>query len=455
MAIQYDYDFFVIGAGSGGTRAARMAASYGKKTAIAEEYRAGGTCVIRGCVPKKLYANASHFGDEFDIARFYGYDVPNNIPFNWSVLQKNKNTEIARLENIYQNLLKNSGVEFFADVACFISEHEILLKNSNRIITAEKILIATGAKPRSLLIDNVDIGINSNDIFNLDSLPTEILIYGAGYIAVEFAGILHGLGVDVTIAFRGNCLLKEFDSGLVDRLTATYFSRGIKLLPHTPLENISVHNGIISVKDADKTYSFKHLLNTIGRIPNSNHLNLEKIGVQTDDNGRIITDNHFATSVKNIFAIGDVANTINLTPVAIQEAMCLTQTLFTKTPKAINYNHIPTAVFSNPEIGTVGLTEKQATESGYACKIFESDFRSLKYSITDKQTRNFMKLIIDNKTDIILGVHLFGDLSAELIQLMGITVTAGLTKQDLDNTMAVHPTISEELVTMRTPSRII
>jgi glutathione reductase (NADPH) len=453
--MQFDYDFFVIGAGSGGTRAARMAASYGQKTAIAEEYRAGGTCVIRGCVPKKLYANASHFRHEFDVARSYGHDVPDNIPFDWSVLQKNKNTEISRLENIYQNLLKNSGVEFFADNASFVSEHEILLKNSNKIITAKNILIATGAKPRPLVIDGEHIGINSNDIFNLDSLPNTILIYGAGYIAVEFAGILQGLGVDVTIAFRGDTLLKEFDSGLIEKLTAEYLAKGIKLFPNTPLESLTVKNNNVTINKDAKTYSFDTLLNTIGRIPNSSHLNLNAIGIKTDDNGKIITDTHFATNIKHIFAIGDVANSVNLTPVAIQEAMCLTQSLFTQTPRQMNYNTIATAVFSSPEIGTVGLSEHQAIQKGHTCKIFESSFRSLKYSITDKQTRHFMKLIIDDKTDKILGVHLFGDMSAELIQLLGIAVTAGLTKQDLDNTMAVHPTIAEELVTMRSVSRLI
>lgn len=453
--MQFDYDFFVIGAGSGGTRAARMAASYGQKTAIAEEYRAGGTCVIRGCVPKKLYVNAASYADDFDVARFYGHDIPHNIPFDWSVLQNNKNTEISRLENIYQNLLKNSGVEFISQSASFISDHEILLKNSNKIITAKKILIATGAKPRPLLINGTEFGITSNDIFNLETLPKTILIYGAGYIATEFAGILNGLGVDVTIAFRGDTLLKGFDSDLVSRLTDAYTNKGIKLLPNTPLEALSILDNHVIIKTPKNTVSFEALLNTIGRIPNSGHLNLGAIGIKTDDNGKIITDTHFATSINHIYAIGDVANTVNLTPVAIQEAMCLTQTLFTDNPKQMNYDIIPTAVFSLPEIGTVGLTEHQAITQGHSLKIFESDFRSLKYSITTKQKRNFMKVIVDNQTDKVLGVHLLGDMSAELIQLMGVVVTAGLTKTHLDNTMAVHPSIAEELVTMRTPTRII
>lgn len=455
MADTFDYDFFVIGAGSGGTRAARMAASKGIKTGIAEEYRAGGTCVIRGCVPKKIYSYASHFSDDFDIARFYGYDVPKNIAFDWTVLQKNKNTEIARLQGIYHNLLKNSGVDFIADSATFVSQHGILLKKSNKIITAKNILIATGGKPRPLKINNIEVGITSNDIFNLETLPDKILIYGGGYIAVEFAGIFHGLGVNVTLAYRGDRLLKEFDYDLSDKLTQEYYAKGITLIPNTTLEKLSLRDNIVTLIHEDKTLEFTTVLNTIGRIPNSDSLNLDKIGIQTDDDGKIITDKHFATHIKTIFAIGDVANKINLTPVAIQEAMCLTQTLFTDTPQIMDYDTIPAAVFCNPEIGTVGLSEQQALEKGYNLKIFESNFRSLKYSLTDKKTRHFMKLIIDNKTDIILGVHLFGADSAELIQLIAIAVKAQLTKQQLDNTMAVHPTISEELVTMRTPSRII
>ncbi len=455
MSTRFDYDFFVIGAGSGGTRAARMAATKGVKTAIAEEYRAGGTCVIRGCVPKKIYSYASHFHDEFDVARFYGHNIPDTISFDWSILQKNKNSEISRLEGIYQNLLKNSGVDFIADSASFISNHEILLKNSNKIITAQNILIATGGKPRPLKIKDTEIGITSDDIFNLETLPDKILIYGSSYIAVEFAGILHGLGVDVTIAYRGERLLKEFDHDLSEKLTQEYLSIGITLIPNTPLENLSIKGNTVSVYHNHKKLEFTHILNTIGRIPNSNNLNLTNIGIQTDDTGRIITDEKFTTNVDNIYAIGDVSNKVNLTPVAIAEAMCLTQTLFTDAPKIMDYNLIPTAVFSNPEIGTVGLSEQQAITQGYRIKIFESHFRPLKYVMTKKQTRHFMKLIVDNHTDIILGVHLFGSDSAELIQLMGVIVKAKLTKQHLDDTMAVHPTIAEELVTMRTPTRIV
>jgi glutathione reductase (NADPH) len=455
MSHHFDYDFFVIGAGSGGTRAARMAATKGIKTAIAEEYRAGGTCVIRGCVPKKLYSYASHFSDEFDIARFYGHDVPNTIPFDWKILQKNKNTEIARLEGIYQNLLKNSGVDFISDSASFVSNHEILLKNGNKIITAKNILIATGGTPRPLKIDNKVVGITSNDIFNLEALPERILIYGSGYIAVEFAGILHGLGVNVTIAYRGDRLLKEFDHDLSDKLTQEYISKGITLIPNTALDTLSLDGNCVTLVHDNQLLKFSTILNTIGRIPNSDTLNLNAIGIKTAENGKIITNENFATNINNIFAIGDVANTVNLTPVAIAEAMCLTQTLFTDTPKIMDYDTIATAVFSNPEIGTVGFSEQQAIEKGYSIKIFESSFRQLKYSVTDKQTRHFMKLIVDNHTDIVLGVHLLGSDSAELIQLMGVIVKAKLTKRQLDDTMAVHPTLAEELVTMRTPSRII
>lgn len=455
MSDTFDYDFFVIGAGSGGTRAARMAASYGAKTAIAEAYRAGGTCVIQGCVPKKLYTYAANFKDEFDISQFYGYQTPENIPFDWSILQKNKNTEITRLENIYQNLLKNSGVTFFSDTACFLSNHEILLKNSNKIITAKNILIATGAKPRPLIVNNTEVGLTSNDIFKLETLPKNILIYGSGYIAVEFAGILHNLGVAVTMAYRSETILSQFDTDLSNRLTQEYISKGIKLIPNTSLDRLCFNGKTVTIDYNNEVLIFDTLLNTIGRIPNIDGLNLDKIGIKTDNEGRVITDSKFSTHIKNIYAIGDVGNKINLTPVAIQEAMCLTQTLFTDTPKIMDYNHIPTAVFSSPEIGTIGLTEEQALTQGYTVKIFESDFRPMKYSLTNKKTRSYIKIIIDNKSDKILGVHLFGYDSAEMIQLIGVAVKAGLTKKDLDNTMAVHPTIAEEIVTMRTPTRIV
>ncbi|MFT6084479.1 MAG: glutathione reductase (NADPH), partial [Alphaproteobacteria bacterium] len=348
MKTTFDYDFFVIGAGSGGTRAARMAASKGIKTGIAEASRAGGTCVIRGCVPKKLYSYAAHFNDDFDTARFYGYDVPKNIAFDWTKLQENKNKEIARLEGIYQKLLKNSGVTFIEDTASFLSPHEILLKNTNKVITANKILIATGAKPRPLQIDGIETGFNSDDIFGFDTLPKEILIYGAGYIAVEFAGILHGLGVKVTLAYRSSHLLKNFDHDLSKKLEAVYLNKGITLIPNTPLDQLSLDNGSVIVPHGDKHLKFDTVFNTIGRVPNINGLNLDVIGVDTDKNGTIITNHNFATSIDTIFAIGDVANHANLTPVAIQEAMCLTQTLFDAPPQQMDYETIPTAVFSNP-----------------------------------------------------------------------------------------------------------
>lgn len=453
--MKYDYDFFVIGAGSGGTRAARMAATQGIKTAIAEEYRAGGTCVIRGCVPKKLLSYAAQFHDSFGVAKSYGYQVPENIPFSWHELQTNVQTEVTRLENIYKKLLNNAGVEFFADSASLVSDNEIFLKNSAKTITAKKILIATGAKPRPLMVEGRQVGITSDDIFQIKKLPQNLLIYGAGYIAVEFAGILHNLGVDVTLAFRGNKLLKNFDYDLSLKLEEEYTTRGIKILKNIVINDISVDNGAVFIKQNERIYEFDSIFNTIGRIPNTNSLELEKLGIETDPSGSIITDRNFKTNIDSIYAIGDVANKHNLTPVAIQEAMCLTQSLFDTPPLIMDYETIPTAVFSNPEIGTVGLSEQQAMDLGYKLNIFETSFRSMKLTLSDKQTRQYYKLIVDQKTDKVLGVHLFGYDSAELIQVVGIAVKAGLTKKQFDDTMAVHPTASEELVTLRSVSRVV
>jgi len=451
MKKNFDYDFFVIGAGSGGTRAARMAASKGIKTGIAEASRAGGTCVIRGCVPKKIYAYAAMLKDYFEIAPAYGYDMPQNPIFNWEILQNNKDNEIQRLEGIYQKLLMNSGCDFIQDHASFKSEHEIYLKHSKKIVTANKILIATGAAPRPLEINGQSIGFNSDDIFNFKTLPKKTLIYGSGYIAVEFAGILNALGTEVTIAYRSNHLLKNFDHDVSQRLENIYLSKNIRLIPNTPLDSIKIDHNQIIVQDNQEILKFDTIFNTIGRIPNIHNLGLEQANINVNPNGSIITNDDFSTNIENIYAIGDVSNKINLTPVAIQEAMCLTQNLFDTHPAKMDYDLIPTAVFSNPEIGTVGLTEKQAIEKEYTYQIFESDFRPLKYSITDKQIRNYMKVIVDQKTDIVIGVHLIGPESAEMIQLVGIAVKAKLTKKQFDDTMAVHPTSAEELVTMRTP----
>ncbi len=442
----YDYQLFVIGAGSGGVRAARMSAQYGAKTVIAEEYRIGGTCVIRGCVPKKLFVYASHFAEEFSDAASFGWQL--DIPrFNWPTLLANKDKEIARLEKIYQRNLDAAGVEIIQERAELLDVHTI--KIGDRQITAEYILIATGSTPFMPDIAGKAHAISSNEAFHLDSLPSHITIAGGGYIAVEFAGIFNGLGVDVTLVHRGDKILRGFDDDIRSHLQAEMVKKGIKIRLNTQIMAIEkTAKGFDVCLSDDSTQTTGQVMIATGRKPNIAGLGLEKAGVKLTDDGRIAVDAFSRTNVENIFAVGDVSNRMQLTPIAIREGAAFAETIFNNNPQKIDQRFIPMAVFSQPPIGTVGLTEEVARAS-HEIDIYKSVFRPLKHTLSGNEEKTLVKLLVDKKTDKVLGVHIVGAESAEVIQVVGIAVTMGATKAQFDATIAVHPTMAEEIVTMR------
>ena len=442
----YDYQLFVIGAGSGGVRAARMSAQYGAKTVIAEEYRIGGTCVIRGCVPKKLFVYASHFAEEFSDAASFGWqlDTPR---FNWPTLLANKDKEIARLEKIYQRNLDAAGVDIIQERAELLDAHTI--KIGDRRITAEYILIATGSTPFMPDIAGKVHAISSNEAFYLDSLPSHITIAGGGYIAVEFAGIFNGLGVDVTLVHRGDKILRGFDDDIRSHLQAEMAKKGVEIRLNTQIAAIEKTTKGFDVRlSDDSTQTTGQVMIATGRKPNIAGLGLEKVGVKLTDDGRIAVDAFSRTNIKNIFAVGDVSNRVQLTPIAIREGASFAETIFNNNPQKIDQHFIPMAVFSQPSVGTVGLTEEEARET-HEVDIYKSVFRPLKHTLSGSEEKTLVKLLVDKKTDKILGVHIVGADSAEVIQAIGIAVTMGATKAQFDATIAVHPTMAEEIVTMR------
>jgi glutathione reductase (NADPH) len=454
---RYDYDLFVIGGGSGGTRAARVSAALGKRVAIAEEYRFGGTCVIRGCVPKKLFVYASQFPEHFADAEGYGWTVP-EASFDWSTLVANKDREIARLSSVYQGGVEKAGGETFHSRATLVDAHTVRIENENRIVTAEHILIATGGRPNPhAALPGHEHCIFSNEAFDLPKLPKSITIAGGGYIAVEFANIFHGLGVDTTLIYRGKEILQRFDMDLRSRLHEEMEAKGIRIRCHTIFEQIERReDGRLdaTLNDGDVLVADQVLL-AIGRIPNTEDLGLETAGVKTGVRGEILVDAFSRTSVRNIWAIGDVTDRVQLTPVAIHEAMCFVETVFKDNPTEPDHDCIPTAVFSQPEIGTVGLSEDEAARRFHNLEIYSASFRPLKHTLSGRQDRMLTKLVVDADTRLVLGAHVLGQDAGEMAQLLGIALKAGLTKDDFDRTMAVHPTAAEELVTMYRPTYLV
>ena len=452
---QYDYDLFTIGAGSGGVRASRMAAEYGAKVGIAEEHRVGGTCVIRGCVPKKLFVYASHFAQDFEDAAGFGWDV-GSPRFSWSTLIKNKDAEIDRLNQVYIQALNNAGVDLFQDRAVLKDEHRIHLLNEGKDITAQTILIATGGRPfTDETIPGFDCAITSNEAFHLETLPERILIVGGGYIAVEFAGIFNGLGVDTTLLYRKEQILRGFDHDLRTMLHTEMEKKGVTIVTRATPKIIEQENKGSGQKVYKVTLSNGDIIETdlvmsaIGRHPNTEGLGLKGIGVETDDRGAIKVDAYSRSSVANIYAVGDVTDHHNLTPVAIRDGAGFAETVFNNNAIAVDHAMIPTAVFSQPEIGTVGLTEAEARAQYPEVDIYKSAFRPMKHTLSGRDERAFMKLIVDGQTDRVLGIHLLGSDSAEMVQLVAIPLKMGATKAQFDQTMAVHPTAAEELVTLR------
>jgi glutathione reductase (NADPH) len=447
--MSFDYDLFVIGAGSGGVRAARMSASHGAKVAIAEEHRVGGTCVIRGCVPKKLFVYASHFAEEFEDAAGFGWEVGQSS-FDWSKLIANKDTEIDRLNKIYMRNLEASGVEILNGRAVFKDAHTVLL--DGREITANYILIAVGATPFMPQIEGIEHAISSNEAFYLKDFPSDITIVGGGYIAVEFAGIFNGLGANVTLVYRGEEILRGFDGDIRTHVQEEMIKKGI---------NIQTQNDVTSIKKVGKGFevSFKNgtrretscVMYATGRVPYVQGLGLDTVDVELGSKGEIKVDAYSQTSVDNIYAVGDVTDRSQLTPIAIREGAAFAETVFNNTPLAVDHSNIPTAVFSQPPVGTVGMTEEEARDNKFDVDIYKSVFRPMKHTLSGRDEKTLMKLVVDRQTDKVLGLHIVGPDSGEMIQAFGIAVKMGATKSQFDATVAVHPTAAEELVTMKQP----
>ena len=450
---QYDYDLFTIGAGSGGVRASRIAAGFGAKVAVAEEYRVGGTCVIRGCVPKKLFVYALEFSKNFKAAKGFGWDV-GETTFNWSKLIANKDAEIDRLEGIYDRNLGNSDVEVIRDRAIIKDKHTIHLVNENRDVTAKYILIATGASPFKPQIEGIEHAITSNEAFDLKQLPSDIVVVGGGYIAVEFAGIFNGLGVNTHLIYRGEKILRGFDQDLQDGLAGELTLAGMDVQVMTDITKIEKQaDGLLLHLNTGKTIKTGAVMYATGRVPHVKDLGLEALGIEQGRIDEIKVSPQSQTNVDNIYAVGDVTDRANLTPVAIREGNAVAETLFNNNPMAVDHSLIPTAVFSQPELGTIGLTEAQARDEYEDIHVYVSSFRPMKNILAGSDSKMMMKLIVDQKTDKMLGVHIMGPDAGEMIQLVGITMRMGATKADFDATMAVHPTAAEELVTMKQPTR--
>jgi glutathione reductase (NADPH) len=450
----FDYDLFVIGGGSGGVRAGRLSAGLGKKVAIAEEYRFGGTCVIRGCVPKKLFVYASQFPEHFEDAAGYGWTV-GETSFDWPTLIANKDREIARLEALYRRGLEHAGAEILESRAVLEGPHEVRIVAQDRVVTARNILIATGARPSPHpALPGFEHTITSNDAFHLERLPASIAIAGGGYIAVEFANIFHGLGVETTLVYRGKEILGRFDMDMRRGLHRAMEEKGIRIVCQAVFNSIGRReDGRLEAQlSNDETLTADEIMLAIGRSPNTEGLGLEKAGVETSHPGAIVVDALSRTSAPHIFAIGDVTNRVQLTPVAIHEAMCVVDTLYRDRPTEPDHDAIATAVFSQPEIGTVGLSEDDAAKRFDELEIYRAEFRPMRHTLSGRREKMIMKLVVDAGSRRVLGAHVLGVDAGEMAQLLGIAVKAGLSKDAFDATMAVHPTAAEELVTMYRPS---
>jgi glutathione reductase (NADPH) len=444
-----DFDLFVIGGGSGGVRAARIAAGYGAKVAIAERDRYGGTCVIRGCVPKKLFVYASRFADEFEDARGFGWTV-GSTDFDWATLIASKDREISRIEGFYEGGIKNKGGVTLHAHAKICAPNTVLLDNGERI-TAKTILIATGGRPsRYGDIPGAAHIATSNEMFELKELPRRIVVCGGGYIAVEFACIFAGLGVETTLMHRRDKVLRGFDEDLRDGLMEALGARGIRLLMNEALVGVAECPGGFNLAlQSGGTLETDLVLSAIGREPDTHNLGLESVGVKTGARGEIIVDSFSQTTVPGIYAVGDVTDRVNLTPIALREGHAFADTLFGNTPTQVDHTLIPTGVFTTPELATVGLSEAAARELGHDLDIYKARFRPLKNTISGRGERMLMKLIVDKKTDRVLGCHVLGPDAAEIVQMAAIALKLGATKADFDATVALHPSVAEELVTMR------
>ncbi len=445
----FDFDLFVIGAGSGGVRAGRMAASRGLNVAIAEDRYMGGTCVNVGCVPKKLYVYASHYGETFHEARGFGWNCTDS-GFDWNILRENKVKEISRLNGIYRNMLKNSGARLFDGRATVSGPNEVSVDGA--AYTAKKILIATGGWPVVPVFPGSEYALTSNEIFDLPEFPRRVVVVGGGYIAVEFAGIFNGLGAQTTQLYRGDLFLRGFDQEVRTFVASEMRKKGVDLRFNNNVESISKGlDGVLSLRLTDGSIiEADAVLYATGRKPNTDNLGLDQVGVALDSAGAVKVDSAFQTSVPSIFAIGDVINRVQLTPVALAEGMALVNGMFGN-PTEVDYELIPTAVFCQPTIGTVGLSEEAARERYDNIRVYRSEFRAMKHTLSGSDERTLMKMIVDNATDRVLGVHMVGSEAGEIIQGIAVALRAGATKQVFDSTIGIHPTAAEEFVTMREP----
>jgi glutathione reductase (NADPH) len=450
----FDYDLFVIGGGSGGVRAARVAASLGKKVAIAEEYRFGGTCVIRGCVPKKLFVYASQFSEHFEDAHGYGWTV-GETSFDWNALIAAKDKEIERLEAIYRRGLENAKAELLDTRAELVDAHSVKLVKTGKTVTAEKIIIAVGGAPNPHeALKGHELCISSNEAFHLTELPKSIAIAGGGYIAVEFANIFHGLGAETTLIYRGKEILSRFDHDMRRGLHTAMEAKGIRILCQDVFTDVArAEDGRLSARTKNgETLVVDQVMLALGRAPNTKGLGLENAGVAMNHSGAIIVDEYSRTNVASVFALGDVTDRVQLTPVAIHEAMCFIETEYKNNPTSPDHDLIATAVFSQPEIGTVGLSEEDAAKKYAELEVYRAEFRPMKATLSGRAEKTIMKLIVNAADRKVVGAHILGHDAGEMAQILGITLKAGCTKDDFDRTMAVHPTASEELVTMYSPS---
>jgi glutathione reductase (NADPH) len=444
-----DFDLFVIGAGSGGVRAARVAAAYGARVAIAEEHKVGGTCVIRGCVPKKLLVYGAHFAEDLEDAAMFGWDVPKKR-FDWPVLRDNVLAEVARLEQAYTETLTNHDVTIFHDRATLTGANSLELA-SGKEFSADKILLATGARPVMPLVDGIEHAISSNETFHLRELPKRIVIAGGGYIANEFAGIFHQFGSHVVLVNRTDVILRGYDQQIVDRLLQISLRKGIEFRFHATIDRIekkedgSLRIAMTGCDDIDAD----QMLFALGRKPNTENLGLEAVGVQVGDKGQVKVDADNRSSVPSIFAVGDVTDRVQLTPVAIREGQAFADTFFGNKPHQVDYSCIPSAVFSHPPLAGVGMTEGQARNRLGSVKTFTSDFRPMKNVLAGRNEHSLYKLIMDGATDEIVGIHMIGPDAPELLQVAAVAVKAKLKKAHFDATVALHPTMAEELVLMR------
>lgn len=450
--MSYDFDLFVIGAGSGGVRAARFAASFGARVAVAESRYLGGTCVNVGCVPKKLMVYAAHFQDDFKLSRSFGWDVEAKS-FDWATLITNKNTEIERLNGIYEKLLVSSGVNLLNGHAKLVDAHTVDVDGKH--YTAEHILVAVGGWPQVPDIPGREHVTDSNQVFFLKEQPKRVLVVGGGYIAVEFASVFHGLGSETQLAYRGDLFLRGFDQDVREHLHQELLKKDMTLRFNCDVKCIDKQKDgslLITFKDGQNT-EVDCIFYATGRRPMLDNLGLENVDIKLKDDGSIAVDELYQTSESSILAIGDVTGRVQLTPVALAEGMAVARRLFRPEEyRPVDYNLIPTAVFSLPNIATVGLSEEQARADGFAVEVFKSSFRPMKLSLSDQQERIFMKLIVDQATDRVLGCHMVGPDAGELMQGIAVALKAGATKQVFDDTIGIHPTAAEEFVTMRTPS---